>query len=84
MLRVVQIDIRVAKMHLNSVVEIWVLGTTGNFGERVVFKGVNAAKPSQTIGVPRHLLAHPIVLRLYMSVLVGKGWLIRISVAIRH
>jgi hypothetical protein len=84
MLRIVQIDIRIAKMLFEPVVEIRVLGTAGNFGKRITFQGVDAAETLQTIGVSCHLLADPIVLCFHVSILIGNWWLIGVSVAVHH
>jgi hypothetical protein len=72
-LRIVEIDVGISKMHFEPVMQIRVFRASGHFGQCIVFERVNATKTSQAIGISRHLLAQPVVLGFDMSILIGKG-----------
>lgn len=62
-LRVVVVHTGIAEVHLHAVPEVRVLRAARELGERVILQRIDAAEPDEAIGVSRHLLAGPVIVR---------------------
>ena len=62
-LRVVVVHTGIAEVHLHAVSKVRVLRASRELGERVILQRIDAAEPDEAIGVFRHLLAGPVIVR---------------------
>src|SRR5205823_14687002 len=76
---VVEVNVRISEVQLESEMELWIFGATGDLFDCVVFERIDAAEAAQPVREARHLLAGPVVLGLHLLILVLDPWLIRIA-----
>src|SRR5690242_2491638 len=84
MFRIVDIDIRVAEVQLESSAQVWVFRATCDLFDCIRPKRIYTAKPKQPIRVLGNLRARPIVLGHDLCVFIGNRWFVWIREAIRN
>jgi hypothetical protein len=80
--RVIEVHIGISEVQLQSVVQIRILAAPYDFGQRIGFQRINAAKGAKAIRKLRHLMRYPIIFALHLSILIGYRRPVRISILI--
>src|SRR5690242_15548575 len=84
MFRIVDIDIRVAEVELESSAQVWVFRAACDLFDCIRPERIYTAKPEQPIRVVCNLRTGPIVLGHDMRVFIGNRWFVWIREAIRN